>query len=164
MITKKRWLFYCIVGFLFGIADWYYLNWLAHFSWGELGNSLFVIPVIIALNYGIWLVPVLPVTLYESKISGSARRSAIAGALCWSCSILSYYLLYTLLLAFWGLPQMDHLLMINQNQPDFWLEWKIAFQKIILNQVLEWLPIAIVGGAIIGLLVWWISHRRFNKA
>ena len=56
MITKKRWLFYGFVGFLFGIADWYYLNWIAQFSWGELGNSLLVIPLIIALNYGIWLV------------------------------------------------------------------------------------------------------------
>ena len=100
----------------------------------------------------------------KAKYRTSAQRSAIAGAICWSCSILSYYLFYVLLLAFWGLPNMDHLLMINQKQSDFWSEWEIAFQKIILNQVLEWLPIAIVGGSIIGLLVWWISRRRFSKA
>lgn len=53
MQGKKRWLIYASVGFLFGIADWYYLNLLAHFPWGKLQNNPIVIPIIILLNYGI---------------------------------------------------------------------------------------------------------------
>lgn len=160
MITKKRWFLYGLVGLLFGIADWYYLDGLAHFKWGAFGNSLLVVPVIIALNYGIWLLPVLPIAIYESRTSCSARQTALAGALCWSTSIIGYYIYYTLLLAFRGLPNMEHLLIIGERQAGFWHEWSIAFKNIILNQVLEWLPIAIVGGCLVGLLVWWLGIRK----
>lgn len=160
MTTRYRWFIYGLVGLLFGIFDWYYLDGLAHFQWGDLGNSLLVIPVIIALNYGIWLLPVLPVTIIESRVTRSARRSALAGAVCWSSSIISYYIYYTILLAFWGLPNMEHLLILGEKQPGFWQEWTIAFQKIILNQVFEWLPIAIVGGSLVGLMVGWIGIKK----
>jgi hypothetical protein len=156
---KKRWLIYSLVGFLFGIADWYYLNFLAQLSWGKLQNNPIVIPIIILLNYGIWLVPVLPVTFYESRTSRSASRSALAGALCWVCSIAGYYIFYLLLLAFWGLPNMEYLLIQGSKQAGFWQAWSSAFQKIILNQVIEWLPIALIGGALVGISVWWFVAR-----
>ncbi len=165
MQRKKRWLIYASVGFLFGIADLYYLNLLAHFPWGKLQNNPIVIPIIILLNYGIWLVPVLPVTFYESRTSGAVSRSAMAGALCWVCSIISYYIYYLLLLAFWGLPNMEHLLVVGPKQAGFWQEWSVAFQKIILNQVIEWLPIALVGGSLVGIAVWWImSHYQSGSS
>lgn len=106
-----------------------------------------------------WLVPVLPVTFYESRTSRSVSRSAKAGALCWVSSIASYYIYYLLLLAFWGLPNMEHLLVLGPKQAGFWQEWSAAFQKIILNQVIEWLPIALVGGSLVGFAVWWFVSR-----
>jgi hypothetical protein len=160
MFAKKRWFFYVLVGIIFGVFDWYYLDVLAHFQWGDLGNSLFVIPVILMLNYGIWLLPILPVTIFESRVTLSARRSALAGAVCWTSSIISYYIYYTLLLAFWGLPHMEHMLILGEKQSGFWQQWALVFQKIILNQVFEWLPIAIVGGSLIGLLARWIGIKK----
>jgi hypothetical protein len=162
--SKKRWFMYALVGFLFGIADWYYLDLLAHFPWGNLQNNLIVIPIIILLNYGIWLIPVLLVTFYESRTSRSAARSAMAGALCWVCSIASYYIYYLMLLAFWGLPNMEYLLILGPKQQGFWQEWSIAFQKIILHQVIEWLPIALIGGSMVGITVWWFVARSRSDA
>jgi hypothetical protein len=162
MMHKNRWLVYALIGLAFGVFDWYYLNLLARFPWGSLGNSPIVIPIIIGLNYGIWLVPVLPVTYYESRQSLSKRNAALSGALCWSCSILSYYIYYTLLLAFWGLPNMDHLLVLGEKGAGFSQEWNMAFQRIILDQVIEWLPVALVGGALMGLITWKINSHRLN--
>jgi hypothetical protein len=129
---KKRWLLCVGVGFFFGIFDWFFLEGLANFQWGGLGESILVIPVILFSNYGIWIFIIAPVSLLEFRKSDSLRNSAIAGAITWSSAIFSYYLFYTILLAFYGLPHMDHLLITNKADPTFWKEWSIAFQRIIL--------------------------------
>lgn len=161
---KKRWLIYCLIGLVFGVVDWYYLDLLAHFSWGQLGESLLVIPIIIALNYGIWLVPVVPIAIYEVHRSRSTRLSAVSGITVWSSAIFSYYTYYTALLAFWGLPNMDYLLVIGEHPPTFWQDWAIVFQKVILSQFLEWIIIAVIGGGIVGLIAsrfyfYWLGRR-----
>lgn len=33
-------------------------------------------------------------------------------------------------------------------------------KNLILGQFLEWIPIAIIGGAFIGALAWWIFKQR----
>ena len=71
---KKRWLLYSLIGLAFGLIDWYYLDLLAHFPWGSLGQSPLVIPIIIAMNYGIWLVPVVPIALTKWVICPSVSR------------------------------------------------------------------------------------------
>jgi len=43
---KRRYLLYALVGLIFGIIDWFYLNWLAYISWGSLGESILVLPII----------------------------------------------------------------------------------------------------------------------
>lgn len=161
---NKRWLIYCLIGLVFGVVDWYYLDLLAHFSWGKLGKSPLVIPIIIALNYGIWLVPVLPIAIYQVHRSKSARLSAVAGITVWSSAIFSYYTYYTALLAFWGLPHMDYLLVFGRRSPTFWRDWARVFQKIILSQFLEWIIIAVIGGGIVGLVAsrvyfYWLGRR-----
>lgn len=62
---------------------------------------------------------VLPVAFNESRVSGSARHSALAGVLCWSSSVISYYSYYTLLLAFWGLPNLEHMLILQEKEEGF---------------------------------------------
>jgi len=161
---NKRWLIYCLIGLAFGVVDWYYLDSLAHFPWGQLGESPVVIPIIIALNYGIWLVPVLPIAIYEVHRYKSARLSAVAGITVWSSAIFGYYTYYTALLAFWGLPHMDYLLVLGKRSPTFWQDWARVFQKVILSQFLEWIIIAVIGGGIVGLIasrVWlcWLGRR-----
>lgn len=156
----KRLLVYALVGLVFGIIDWYYLDLLAHFPWGDLGNNPIVVPIIIALNFGIWLVPVLPVTYHESQQSGSVLRSAASGAMVWSASMISYYTWYTLLLLFWGLPNLDHLLFARRNQPGYWQDLGSMFKRVIQDQFIDWLPIAIIGGSLVGLVVWRITMRK----
>ena len=88
---KLRFLFYAIIGLIFGVIDWFYLDWLAHSSWGSLGKSILVIPIIILMNYGIWLVPIVPVVIYEARHAERIITPMLAGMLTWSCAIFSYY-------------------------------------------------------------------------
>lgn len=160
MPAKKRFLLYSLLGLAFGVFDWYYLDGLAHFPWGPLGENLIVVPIIILLNYGIWLVPVIPVAIYEARRSQRARSSALASALTWSAALLGYYAYYTVLLAFWGLPQMEHMLVFTTRSATFWQDWWVTFDRVILAQLLDWLPVGILGGAIIGFLTARFALRR----
>jgi len=154
----KRWLVYCLVGLFFGVADWYYLNALAHFSWGGLGDSILVVPIIIALNYGIWLVPVVPVTLFEARSSSRIWNAVAAGILTWSAAMIGYYSFYAVLLSLGMLPHLESLNMFGRQGPDFWKEWWIVFRRVVLNQFFEWIIVAIVGGGIVG----GITHRTYR--
>jgi hypothetical protein len=159
----KRFAKYVLVGLAFGVFDWYYLNAMATFPWGNLGESFLIIPIILALNYGIWLLLVVPVATIEARRSQDLLHPALAAATVWSMAIFSYYVYYAGLLAFIGLPHMDHLLWMNRNSSGFWQEWSIAFQRIILSQFLEWIVVAIVAGGSIGLFIGYvlgIKRRR----
>jgi hypothetical protein len=158
----KRFLAYALIGLAFGILDWYYLQVLARFPWGDLGESILVIPLILFLNYGIWLVVVVPVSIYEVRRSNHLGYTALAAVTVWSLAIFSYYLYYTLLLGFAGLPNMDHLLWVNREAPGFWQEWEAAFQRIILDQFLEWIVVAIVGGSMVGSISGYL-YRKWGK-
>ena len=147
---KKRLLTYCLIGLIFGVVDWYYLDLLANFPWGPLGEKLIIIPIIITLNFGIWLVPVLGVSIYEVYQSKSVQLSTLSGITIWVFSILGYYIYYTALLSFWGLPHMEHMLISQKQHAPFWQDWFNTFKVVILCQFLEWLPVAIVGGGVIG--------------
>jgi hypothetical protein len=159
---RSRIIRYAIIGLAIGILDWYYLQVLAHFSWGKLGESILVIPIILFLNYGIWLVVVVPVSAYEARHSLDPRRSALAGAVVWAFAMVSYYLYYTILLTFVGLPNMDHLVWAHHSDPGFWQEWGIAFKRIILDQFLEWILIALVGGSVAGFITG-VLVNKLNK-
>lgn len=163
----NRWLKYTLIGLGFGILDWYYLDLLAHFSWGPLGNSILVIPFILLLNYGIWLVPVIPVTWVEARRGKGALIPALAGVLTWSCAIFSYYAYYTVLLSLGVLPNLQHLGLLGERYPGFWQDWLAMFQRIIANQFLEWIPIAMIGGGITGALVYqlrqyWSRRKKYH--
>ena len=105
---------------------------------------------------------VAPISILEIRKSGSLQRCAIAGASTWSSAVFSYYLFYTILLAFKGLPHMDHLLISNRAVPTFWKQWSIAFQRIILAQILEWILIAIMGRCILGFLPGFV-YRKWQE-
>jgi len=104
---RYRFLLYAIIGLTFGIINWFYLNWLAHISWGSLRESILVIPIIIGMNYGIWLVPIIPVVIYEALQTKRIRNPVVAGILTWSCAIFSYYFYYAILLSLGKLPNLE---------------------------------------------------------
>jgi hypothetical protein len=156
----KRWYFYALTGLIFGIFDWFYLDWLSRGLGPNLGeNPFIVIPIILGLNYGIWLVPIIPVTLYEANRAKTIKSPIIAGILTWSCAILSYYTFYAVLLSFGKLPNLEHLNIFNGNfhsvRPEYWR----MFNRIILFQFLEWIPIAVIGGGVTGVIAWWLIRR-----
>lgn len=160
--TKRRFLLYALIGLFFGIIDWFYLNWLAHISWGGLGESILVVPIIIGMNYGIWLVPIIPVVIYETRHAEKILYPILAGMLTWSCAIFSYYVYYAILLSSGKLIHLEHLNIFGDKTATFWYYYWQMFKGIILGQFLEWIIIAVIGGASIGALSFRFLHKRLH--
>ncbi len=160
--TYSRFFLYVVIGLIFGIIDWFYLNWLAHISWGGLGDSIFVIPIIIIMNYGIWLIPIIPVVIYEAKIGQKIVFPALAGMVTWMGAIFSYYFYYGSLLSLGKLVHLEHLNIFGEKYDNFWYEYWQMFKGIILGQFFEWIIIAIIGGGLIGALAFVIFHKKVN--
>jgi hypothetical protein len=170
--VRRRWLLFIVIGLFFGVIDWYYLDGLSSF-FSDFGSSsnmnnaapvvqLLGIAMIIILNWGFWLVPVIPAAIYESEHSKSIGLAALSAITVWSFAILSYYGYYTILLLFWGLPNLDFMLFSNRNSPTYWQDWQPIFQRLILNQFFEWIVVALIGGAVVGALTGFV-HRYLLK-
>ena len=159
---QNRWLIFILLGLAFGILDWYFLDVLASIGRNESFNNqmqqsaelvrLFGAVVILALNYGIWLVPVIPAAVFEYIRTRVLWRAVVSASVVWSAAIFSYYTYYTLLLMFTGLPGMEFMLFAQRDLPSYWNDWWVSFQQVILNQFIEWIGVAILGGAIVGAL------------
>lgn len=160
---RHRFLLYASIGLIFGIIDWFYLEWLAHVSWGSLGESILVVPIIIGMNFGIWLVPIIPVVIYEAMWAEKIINPMLAGMLTWSCAILSYYAYYAILLSLGKLIHLEHLNIFGDKYETFWYEYWQMFKGIILGQFLQWILIAVIGGAIIGVVIFWFLRKWFHK-
>lgn len=159
---RKRWLIYVAAGLCFGFADWYFLDLLAWLSQNQsLNESLLqapnairvlVVMLLVILNYGVWLIPVIPAAIYEMKHSQSLRWAAISAVIVWSTSLFSYYAYYTFMLMVVGLPNMDFMLFSNRLSATYWTDWWPPFRRVILDQFVEWIGVAVIGGAIVGTL------------
>lgn len=160
----KHWHVYILVGLIFGIFDWFYLDWLARGLGPQLGDNPFiVIPVIIGLNYGIWLLPIIPVVIYESGQADSVKSPILAGILTWCCALFSYYTYYAVLLSFGKLPHLAHLNFFGTRYDGYWDEFGRMFIYLILQQFLEWLPVAIIGGSVTAVFFWWLRGKWNQK-
>lgn len=158
---KKRVWVNVLIGLVFGVLDWFYLDWLAQGDkWGSLGDSLIIVPILILMNFGIWLLPIIPVVIYETKQSNKILNTIWAGELTWCCAIFAYYAYYGVLLATGKLEHLEHLNLFGERSETFWFEYWQMFNQIILNQFLEWIIIAIIGGAAIGALAFWVFHVK----
>lgn len=158
--TKRRFFLYALIGLIFGVIDWFYLNWLAHISWGSLGESILVVPIIISMNYGIWLVPILPVVVFEAGRAEKILSPMLAGMLTWSCAIFSYYAYYAILLSTGKLIHMERFNIFGEKFDNFWYYYWQMFKGIILGQFFEWISLAILGGGIIGAVSFWFLHKK----
>ena len=157
---NQRFLLYTLIGLVFGMIDWFYLNWLAHISWGSLGQSILVVPIIIMLNYGIWLVPLIPIVIYEVRHSDKTIYPMLAGALTWCSAMVSYYAYYAIMLSLGKLINLEHLNIFGEKYETFWPEYWQMFNRIILDQFHEWVIIALIGGAAIGALTFRLLHKK----
>ena len=159
----RRWTLYTLIGLVFGVVDWFYLDWLTF----DLRQALALNPVLekgilTLLNFGVWLVPILPIVIVESRKAASVKGPAYAGMLTWSAAIFSYYGYYALLLSLGKLHGWPYLNIFGPKFDGFWLEYWRRLRYLILEQILQWLPVALVGGALLGILAWKFSHRHQN--
>ncbi|WP_075617958.1 hypothetical protein [Paenisporosarcina indica] len=143
---KIRWFIYIITGFIFGVFDFLFHSFISNVL-GQGGVSWRM------LTYGVWLVPLIPVAIFEIRISKSKLRAALACSLTWILSIISYYLYMAFQLAFIGVSTRPELHISSQGDPFFWGNWESVFWGVVVGNIVEWSGVAVVGGFIIGFLI-----------
>jgi len=159
--THLRWGLYALTGLVFGVLDWFYLIWLTFdFRQALTLNPTLEKGLLTLLNFGIWLVPIVPIVIIESRKALNVKTPAYAGMLTWSAAILSYYAYYASLLSLGKLTLTEHLNVFGPKFDGFWYEYWLKLRYLVLEQVLEWLPIALIGGAALGILAWERGGRR----
>jgi hypothetical protein len=176
---KRRWWIYALVGLVFGVIDWYYLDLLASLARNPALNAqlnqaagfvrLLAVVFLISQNYGIWLVPVIPVAIIEVRRSGSVWRAAAAAGLTWAAAMVGYYGYYAILLLFAGLPGLEFMLYSNHLSPEYWTNTGPLLQNLILGQFLMWVLIALITGPMVGALTALVykkisTQRKLEKA
>ncbi|WP_226670762.1 phosphoethanolamine transferase CptA [Metabacillus litoralis] len=148
-----RYLIYIVIAILFGIFDFYFESYLT----GALGFSGFRR----YLTYGVWLVLLIPISLFEVKNSKSKIKTAIVCSITWIFSIVSYYLWMAVHRAFISITHL-HISNIDSDTY-FWENWKSFLQHNVFKRgIVEWGGVAIIGGFIIGLLISYIYLRLDN--
>lgn len=147
VLVRWRWLVYVSVGILFGIFD-YYFQPLA-----QQDGSLVVR---IAVIYGIWLVPLVPIALYETRASRSIAKTALVCAVTWSVAIITYYLYMAVELMLIGKASRPELHVSNMDDPYYWTNIGQVFGGDVSGGIVEWMMLAIIGGAIVGVSVAWL--------
>jgi hypothetical protein len=159
VVMKKRWLVYTLIGIVFGVFDFYYQIFIHNIFYDQLLSSLgrsLVWPILIL---GIWLVPIIPIILYEAKFSHSSWLPALASALTWSTSVVAYYLTNSFQLAIVGVPSRPEMHISNRNDPYFWVNWRGVFLDDLVVNNIEWMVVAIIGGTVMGFLLNFIFLR-----
>ncbi len=157
---KQRWLLYTLTGILFGIFDFYYHAFISNTLSLQQLRGLFAELVWLVLSVGIWLVPVIPVILYEARISRSTWRAALASVLTWCAAVAAYYLTNGVQLALIGVPSRPELHLSNRADPHFLENWKSIFWYDLVGGSFEWLVVAVIGGSLIGFLVSFFVLRQ----
>lgn len=153
---KKRWFVYCVIGVLFGAFDFYYQE----FTQGII-NSFAMWFVV---DWGIWLVPIIPIVLYEAKVSQSIVKSALSNILIWSISVISYYLYMAFKLIFIGQTSMQFLHISNYRDQFYLSNLRNLIWGLIFEDSPEWMFVAIFGGGIVGFCISFSYLRLRTKA
>jgi DNA-binding CsgD family transcriptional regulator len=158
---RKRLFYYFLAGIIFGAAYWQYLNGVTGFfnvivptdpdALGGLAIWILLSVVFVAI-FGVWLIPTIFPALHEFRHSARVQLSALAVIVVWLSAVLGYYLTYLILLAFFGLPNMEYLLIFGAHSPTFWQDWSTVFNKLILFNFLKWAIVSIIVGGIGGMI------------
>lgn len=151
---KKRWLTYILIGILFGVFDFYYQ---------ELTQSILTSTIMwFIVAWSVWLLPVIPIVLYEAKISKSVVKSVFANILVWSVSVISYYMYIPIKLVFIGQSTMLEFYISNYRSEFYWSNLKELIWGLISKDAPEWLVVAVLGGLIVGFCIGF-SFLRLRK-
>lgn len=152
---KRRWSIYIIIGILFGVVDFFYHGFLSNFIRRTSFSSHSSAEITwLVLSIGIWLVPIIPIALYETRISLSRLWPALATSFTWCASIVAYYLTDAVQLAFLGFSGRPELHISNRGTPFFLENWRnVLWHDIILGGIVEWVLVAFIGGFMVGFLI-----------
>lgn len=148
--SKLRWLVYALVGLVFGVFDLYFQQITPQ-------NGSLVVTVGVTL--GIWLIPLVPVALYEVRTSRSEAKAALASMVTWSVAIISYYLYMGILIVFVGMSTRPEVYIGNRQDPYFLGNIQQLFLNEVVGSIIEWLPLAVIGGSLLGFIVGWLTKR-----
>ena len=151
-LRKKRWYIYVTIGVIFGIVD-YYLQALLQ------QNQ----PVSIIAIFGVWIIPLLPVALYESWASRRITGTILASILTWSTAIVSYYVYMFCVLVFFGTVSRPELYIGHISEPYYWTNVSMVFTGDGLGGIVEWLMVAIFGGGVLGACIGFLYRLILPK-
>lgn len=149
---KKRWIVYIIIGIVFGIFDFFYQE----VTVGALKNWHLLLFII---DWAVWLVPAIPIVIYETKISNSRKAAVFSNVLVWSLAIISYSLYMIFKLVFIGQTSMKFLYISNYRDKFYISNVKSFFVGSVWTEIYSWLPVAIIGGAVTGFLINYLYLR-----
>ncbi|MBX4262792.1 hypothetical protein KTC96_23320 (plasmid) [Clostridium estertheticum] len=154
---KKRWFIYIIIGVLFGVFDFFYQEFTEGMA------TSYAMWFVVA--WAIWLIPIIPVVIYEAKVSKSSVMSALANVLTWSVSTISYYLFIPIKLIFIGQATRIEMYISNYRDQFYWSNLKSILLGDVLSGIVRWIGVAIVGGFITGFLISFIylSLRKIRN-
>lgn len=142
---KKRWMVYILIGFLFGIFDFYYQEFTESLI---TSTSMWFL-----VAWSVWLVPAIPIVLYETKRSQDIIKSIFANILVWCVSVISYYMYIPFKLVFIGQPSMKYFYISNYKNKFYLSNLKSLTFSLISRDIPEWLVIAVLGGLVVGFCV-----------
>ncbi|GHU08304.1 hypothetical protein FACS189431_4310 [Alphaproteobacteria bacterium] len=154
--SKHRWLIYILIGVVFGIID-YYIQLLTRTFDSRLAYAV--------VAFGVWLIPAVPIAIYEMKVSKSILRTMLTTVATWVVAVFVYYTYIMFRLMFIGQDSMAHLHISNSNDPYYWENIKSTFEGDVLGRI-EWFWAAIVGGAVVGFLaavIYKVIAKRYLK-
>lgn len=156
-MNKKRWLVYILIGLIFGVVDFYYQVLIQNI---QINSKILLTGMVLV----IWLVVVVPIAIYEAKLTRSAWRAALAAAVTWIVTVISYYLYMMVKLMFIGEPGRPELHITNRADPFYWDNVKSLLTGDIWGGMDEWLVVAVIGGIIVGYLTGFIYLKVRSKA
>jgi DNA-binding CsgD family transcriptional regulator len=155
--VKKRWMVYFFAGLIFGAAYWHYFGLTARFlnsvSPGGYGSgSGWLLILALVIYFSVWLIPAAVPAIYEFRHSTSLRLSVMAVVTVCVSAVLGYYANYLVMLAIFGLPNMEYLLLFGQRSATFWQDWAAIFPRLIFYNCLKWAAVGILTSGIAGLV------------
>ncbi len=130
-----------MLGVVFGVLDWYV---------PELLLPLNRHPVFPFLLYGVWLavavLAVIPAARRHERPSVFGRSVLVV----WTSAVLAYYAYYAALIGLVGLPQLDQFHLSQRGVEGFGGRWWMLLQTTLVPGVVEWTPVALIGGYVVG--------------
>jgi DNA-binding CsgD family transcriptional regulator len=155
--VKKRWMVYWMAGLLFGAGYWHYFSLTARFingvSSGENGSgSGWLLILALVIYFSVWVIPASVPAMVEFHRSASLRLSVLAVVSVCLSAVVGYYANYLVMLAIFGLPNMEYLVIFGPRSATFWQDWAAIFPRLIFYNCLKWAAVGILASGFAGLI------------